>query len=104
RLQLLLGAADGAGRQDRGDTEQLHPEDVRAEVQLGRADAMADAMAREKRPPTPAERRQHKWTGRITKRRLQRHLFAVGQSGHVVQPAAADDPYLRAHSCTSKAL
>ena len=34
RLQLLLQAADRAGRQDRGDAERLHPEDVRAEVQL----------------------------------------------------------------------
>ena len=65
---------------------------------------MADAMAREKRHPTSAERCQHKWTGGVTKRRLQRHLFAVAQSGNVVQPAATDDSYLRAHSFTSKAL
>ena len=62
---------------------------------------VAGAVAREKRHAAPAQRGQHVGTGRVAKRRLERHLLAVGQPGHVVQPAAADDPYLRPHSVLS---
>ena len=56
RLVLLLQAADGAGRQDVFDAQQLHAEDVRAEIQLRGREAMAGAMPRQERHAPAAQR------------------------------------------------
>ena len=52
RPVLLPQAADGAGRQDPLDAEHLEAVDIGAEVQLRRQDAMAGAVARQKRHPS----------------------------------------------------
>ena len=88
---LLLEAADGAGGEDVLHAEQLHPEDVGAEVQLRRQQPVAGAVPRQKRDAPSAQRADDVRTRRFTKRRRQRHLFAIGDGGHVVQAAATDD-------------
>ena len=94
RRVLLLEAADRAGGDDPLDAEHLEPEDVRAEIQLGRQQPVARAVPREKRDALAAQRAQQVRARRIAERRLQRPLLAVGQLGHVVQAAAADDANL----------
>ena len=91
RPVLLLQAADGAGRKDELDAERLEAEDVRAEVEFGRQQPMAGAMAREKRHALAAERADDVGRGRVAEGRLHLPLFAVGELRHVVQTAAADD-------------
>ena len=91
RLVFVLQAADRAGRQDPLDAEHLEAEDVGAEVQLRRQQAMADAVPRQKRDALAAQRAEHVRARRIAERRRRRALFAVGQLRHVVQAAAADD-------------
>ena len=91
RLVFHLQAADRARRQDALDAEHLHAVDVGAEVQLGRQDAMADAVPRQERDPLAAQRADDVRAGRIAERRGDGPLFAVGQLRHVVEAAAADD-------------
>ena len=90
RRILLFEAADGRRRNEPLDAEQLEPEDIGAEVQLGRQNPVAGAVPREKRHALAAKRAEQVRTGRIAERRLHRHFLAIGQVGHVVQAAAAD--------------
>ena len=92
RLVVLAQAADGARRQDPLDAEQLEAVDVGAEVQLGRQQPVA---VRRAAPGTPRAARAASPStygpdgspnGVSTM-----PLFAIGQLGHVVQAAAADD-------------
>ena len=69
RLVLLLQAADGARREDALDAEHLEAEDVRAEVQLGRQQPMADAVPRQERDALAAQRADHVRARRIAERR-----------------------------------
>ena len=87
---MLFEAADGRRRNQPLDAEQLEPEDIGPEVQLGRQNPVAGAVPREKRYALAAKRAEQVRTGRITERRLHRHFLAIGQVGHVVQAAAAD--------------
>ena len=97
RLHLGAEAADRAGRQDRADAEHLHPEDVRAEVQLGRRDAVAGAVPREECHLAPAQRADEVGPRGIPERRCQRDFFSLRQIGHVVQAAPTNDPDLDLH-------
>ena len=97
RRVFVLEAADRARRDDALDAEHLEAVDVGAEVQLGRQDAVADAVPRQERHALAAQRADDVRPGRIAKRRRDRLLFAVGQLGHVVQAAAADDSDLDTH-------
>jgi hypothetical protein len=94
RCVFLLQAADGAGRQDVLDPEELHAEDVGAEVELRRQDPVPGAVPREKRDAAAAQRPDQIRPRRLAERRGQRHFLAIGHAGHVVQAAAADDAYL----------
>ena len=82
RLVFLLQAADRARRQDPLDAEHLEAVDVRAEVQLRRQDAMAGAVARQKRDPLAAQRADHVRARRIAERR--RRAFVL--RGRSVRP------------------
>ena len=97
RLVLFLEAADGAGREDPLHAEDLESVDIGAEIQFGRQDPMADAVARKKRDASSPQRPDDIRAGRFAKRRGNRPLFAVGQRGHVVQTAAADDADVHSH-------
>ena len=96
-LYSSLQTADRARRENALDAEQLEAEDVGAEVQLRREDAVPGAVARQKRDPLAAQRADQVGTGRIAERRRDRPLFEVGQLRHVVQAAAADDSDLDVH-------
>src|SRR5207253_10574235 len=65
RFVCLFEAADRAGRENEFDAERLHAEDVRAEIQLRRRQAMATAMSRQERDPFAAQRAEH-----VRRRRL----------------------------------
>ena len=52
---------------------------------------VAGAVPGQKRHALAAQRAEHVGTRRVAERRRQRHLAAVGDLGHVVQTAAADD-------------
>ena len=93
-LYSSLQAADRARRQDALDAEHLEPEDVRAEVQLGRQHPMPGAVPRQKRDALAAQRADDVRARRIAERRRDASLFAVGQLRHVVQATAADDANL----------
>ncbi len=56
RPVLLLEAADRARRQDPLDAEHLEAVDVRAEVELGRHEPVADAVPRQEGHALAAER------------------------------------------------
>ena len=88
---LFLQAANGTCGQDALDAKHLEAVDVRAKVQLGRRDAVPCAVPREEGHARAAKRGEHVGTGRFAKRRLDDAFFAVGQFGHVVQAAAAND-------------
>ena len=95
RRVLLLQAADRAGREDPLDAQQLHAEDVGAKVQLGRDQPMA---LRRAAPGTPRACRAASPStygpDGSPNGVVSDLLFAVGELGHVVQAAAADDANL----------
>src|SRR5687767_5547387 len=97
RRVFLFQAADRTRRNDPLDAEHLEAEYVRAEVQLGRKEAMARTVPCQKRDTLAAQRADQIGTRRIAERSLERCLFPIGQLGHVVQAAAADDTYLNSH-------
>ena len=91
RLQFLSQAANRARRHNPFDAERLHRVDVGAEVQLARQEPVAQAVPGQERDALPTQRRQDEGRGRLAKGRWDNALFAIGQLGHVVQTAAADD-------------
>src|SRR4026208_2436711 len=97
RPVFFLQAADRARRQDALDAEHLEAVDVGAEIQLRREDAMADAVTREKRDLPAAKTAGHTRTWWIAERRRQRLFCTLGELGHIVQTAPADDSDLNAH-------
>ena len=101
RAVFVLEAADRAGRQDTFNAEQLEPENVRAEIQLGGKNPMPGAVSRQKRDSLTAQCGDDVGTRRIAERSRERTLFAVGQFSHVVQATAADDAYCGMRHCAS---
>ena len=91
RLEFLPQTAHGARRQDPFDAEHLHRVDVRAKVQLARQQPVPGAVAREKRDAPAAQRRQNQGRRRLAERGVDDPFLAIGQLGHVVQAAAAND-------------
>src|SRR5207237_603585 len=83
------------------DAEDLEAVEVGAEVQLGWQNPVAGAVPREERDALPAQRADHVRPGRIAERRGDLFFLALGQFGHVVQTAAADDSDRRllCHAC-----
>ena len=64
---------------------------VGAEIQFARQNAMAAAMPRQKRHFASFEHAADISVGRRAERRLQPHFFHLGEPGHGVKPAAADN-------------
>ncbi len=82
------------------ETNALHAEllegiDIGAEVQLRGQDAMATSVARQEGNLAPFQFAQNKGIGRLAKRRLYAFFLYVGESGHGIKPAAADNADLR---------
>jgi hypothetical protein len=99
RHVLFLQAADGAGRQDALDAQGLHREDVGAERQLGRREPVADAVPGEEHHLLAGEPAGHQRRRGRAERRLDRHVTAVRELGHVVEATASNDPDRRGHAC-----
>ena len=91
RPVLLLQRSHGAQRENALDAERLHPEDVRAKVQLRWRDAMPARMARQEGDLAARESAQHVIVGGLPERRLNGGLLLRLKSRHRVQTAAADD-------------
>ena len=80
------------------DAERLEAVDVGAEVQLRRRDAMADAVPRQERHARAAERAASRTAPTAAPNGVSMvHFVPVGELGHVVQAAAADDANLDGH-------
>src|SRR5262245_14792332 len=56
---------------------------------------MTNSMARQEGNALALERAEHKLVGRIAERSLDGDLVNVGQLGHLIKPAAADDSNFR---------
>ena len=102
RLVFFLERADRAERENAFHAQRFHSVDVGAEIQLRRRDAMAAAVARQKRdffarpacPTMYASDGAPHGVSIVT-------LFLRFKSGHRVQSAAADDSNGWFHSCMS---
>ena len=90
-LVLFLERADGGDGDDALDAEFLEGVNVGAEVQLGGKNAMAAAVAREKGDFAALELAEDKGVRWIAERRFYALFVDVGESGHGIKPAAADD-------------
>src|SRR6185437_346815 len=69
-LVLFLERAHGGNGKDALHAQLLEGVDIGAEVQLGGQNAVAAAMARQKRHFAAFELAEHEWVGRVAKRRL----------------------------------
>ena len=90
-LVLFLERAHGRDRKDALDAELFEGVDVGAEVQLRGQNAMAAAVAREKGHLAALQLAEHKRVRGLAEGRFDALLVNVGESGHGIQPAAADD-------------
>ncbi len=90
-LVLFLERADGGDGEDALDAELLQGVDVGAEVELGGKNAMAAAVAREKGDLAALELAENEGVGGCAEGRFHALFVNVGESGHGVKPAAADD-------------
>src|SRR5262249_55541251 len=92
RHVLLLQRPDGARGENELRAEQLHPEDVRAVIELSRHLAVADAVPRQKRHAFAPQGADDVRPGRIAERRGDVPFGAVRQLRHVVEAGSTDDP------------
>ena len=90
-LVLFLQAADGRDREDGCDAGGLQRVDVRAERELGRENAMAFAVAREKDDAAAFKRAEDERVRGIAKGSGDGLFVDAGEAGHGVTAAAADD-------------
>ena len=98
-LVLFFERADGGDGEDALDAELLEGVDVGAEVQLGGQDAMAAAVAGEKGDLAAFQLAENESVRGLAKGRFHGDFVHVGESGHGVKPAAADDADLRLRQC-----
>ena len=104
-LVLFLERADGGDGDDALDAELLEGIDVGAEVELGRKNAMAAAVTREESDLAAFELAENEGVRGRAEGRFDALLVDVGESGHGVEPAAADDAdFCLRHSLTPFAL
>src|SRR5439155_9136069 len=88
-------AADRAYRDDPGDAERLQGIDIGLNRQLARHQAVATAMARQKRHRGPFDLTNRDYVRRVAERRLDPDLTHIRQPLHRVEAAAADDANAR---------
>src|SRR5580698_10797527 len=94
-LVLFLERADGGNGNNTLDAELLECVDVGAEVQLGGKNAMAASMAREKGDLASFEIAKHKSLRWLAEVRIHALFAYVGEAGHGVKTAAADNADFR---------
>ena len=91
RLVLFLQRADGGDGEDALDAELLEGIDIGAEVQLRGKNAVAAAMAGQEGDFAAFQFAQHEGVGGIAEGGFDAHFVLIGEAGHGVEPAAADD-------------
>ena len=88
---LFFQAADGGDGEDGGDAGGLKGVDVGAEVELGGEDAMALAVAGEEDDLAAFEGAEDEGVGGVAEGGFYFDFVDVGEAGHGVEAAAADD-------------
>src|SRR5204863_9078989 len=108
RLVVLFHRSDRARGEDRVHAEELHAENIRAVVHLGRREAMAVAMTREERdaraPCWSINLADDERIGRIAERRFDCALFDHGEAFHRVKAGAPYDSDIDADADVSHTL
>ncbi len=94
-LVLFLERADGGDGKDALDAEFLEGVDVGAEVEFRGQNAMAAAVAREEGDFAAFQFAENEGVGWIAERRFHAHFVLIGEAGHGIEPAAADDADFR---------
>ena len=90
-LVLFLKRADGGDGEDALDAEFLEGVNIGAEVELGGKNAMAAAVAREKGDLAAFELAENEDVRGRAEGGFNALFVNVGEAGHGVKPAAADD-------------
>src|SRR5574337_1140043 len=91
RREVLAHAAHRRGGDYPLRAQELEPEDVRPEIQLGWHQTMAASVPREKRHPPPCQRPDDVGIRRRSEWGLDAPLLDPLESIYFVQPTAADD-------------
>ena len=99
-LVLFLERADGGDGEDALDAELLEGVDVGAEVQLRGQNAVAAAVAGEEGDLAAFQFAEDEGVGWVAEWRLDALFMNIGESGHGIKPAAADDADLRLSQCS----
>src|SRR5579871_3935942 len=90
RRVLFLERSNGRERQGALDTQRLHPVNVGTIIELGRREAMAASVTRQKRHARSAERADEIAVRRRAPRRGNCFFLCARESFQCVQPATAD--------------
>ena len=101
---LFLERSDGRNRNDALDAELLEAMNVGAEIEFAGQEAVAASVARQKSDLAAFERAADVGVGRRAERRLHPHFLDLGQAGHGIEPAAADDSDFRLWQSPSRTL
>ena len=100
RLVLFFQRAHRGDRDDPLHAELLECIDVGAEIQLRRQNAMSASMPCQKGNLAAFQFAEHERVRWIAKWRFHALFMNIGESGHGVKPAAADDPDLCLSQCS----
>jgi hypothetical protein len=88
---VLTERADRADGKDALGAQHFERADIGAVVDVAGRKAMAAAVPRQERDATAFELSNHDCIGRVAKRRLHADFARVGEAGHVIEAAPADD-------------
>ena len=91
RLVFFLQRSDCGNGDDPLDAELLESINIGAEIQFRGEDAMSASVARQKSDLAAFERAQDIGVGRVAEWSLLLEFPHVGEAGHGIKPAAADD-------------
>ena len=89
--QILAQAADSGERHDVGDAAALQRVDIGAEIDLGRRQHVAAAVARHEHDRVAVERAKAEFVRGRTERAVDPPPGDIGEAVDLVEPAAADD-------------
>ena len=90
-LVLFLQRPHSGSGQDEFDAELLEPVNIGAEVELAGRDAVAAAVTGQEGDGPAVELAYHVGVRGLAEGGVERDLAQVGDAGHGVKPAAADD-------------
>src|SRR5579872_241819 len=91
RLVLLFEGSDGRDRDDALDAELLESVNIGAEVEFAGRQNVSATVPGEECDFSAFERSADIGVGRGAERRAEFYFFDLGEAGHGIEPAAADD-------------